>query len=64
MFSLVKFSGLARKLPDWTIAVIIPQAEFMGAITANVRRTLWACGLALLGQPFQLVKTNYSKMER
>jgi PAS domain S-box-containing protein len=35
--------------PDWTIAVIIPQAEFMGAITANVRRTLWVCGLALLG---------------
>jgi diguanylate cyclase (GGDEF)-like protein/PAS domain S-box-containing protein len=34
---------------DWLIVTVVPQADFMGAINANVRRTLLLCGLALVG---------------
>ncbi|NEO87711.1 MAG: PAS domain-containing protein, partial [Spirulina sp. SIO3F2] len=29
--------------PDWTIAIIVPQSEFMDEITTNTQRTLWLC---------------------
>ena len=35
--------------PDWTIATIVPQSEFMAEIAANTRRTIALSGLALLG---------------
>jgi diguanylate cyclase (GGDEF)-like protein len=34
---------------DWLIVTVVPQSDFMGAINANVRRTLMLCGLALVG---------------
>ena len=34
---------------DWLIVTAVPQSDFMGAINANVRRTLMLCGLALVG---------------
>ena len=35
--------------PQWTIAVIVPQTEFMAEITANIRRTVIFCLVALSG---------------
>ncbi|NEO27833.1 MAG: PAS domain-containing protein, partial [Kamptonema sp. SIO4C4] len=35
--------------PDWKIAVIVPQQEFMAEINANTYRTIILCGLAFLG---------------
>ena len=34
---------------DWLILTVVPRSEFMGAITANLRRTIGLCGLALIG---------------
>lgn len=34
---------------DWRIVTVVPQSDFMGEIHANVRRTVWLCGLALVG---------------
>ena len=34
---------------DWLIVTVAPQSDFMGEIYANVRRTVWLCGLALAG---------------
>ncbi len=34
---------------DWLIVAVVPQADFMGAIRSNVRRTVLICGLAFLG---------------
>jgi len=34
---------------DWLIVTAVPQSDFMGAIEANVRRTLLLCGVALAG---------------
>ena len=34
---------------DWRIVTVVPQSDFMGEIHANVRRTVWLCGLALMG---------------
>ncbi|NER82288.1 MAG: PAS domain S-box protein [Leptolyngbya sp. SIO1D8] len=34
---------------DWLIVTVVPESDFMGAIHANVRRTAWICGLALIG---------------
>lgn len=33
---------------DWLIVVVIPEADFMGQINANMRTTLLLCGLALV----------------
>lgn len=32
---------------DWLIIVVVPEADFMGQITANTRTTLWLCVIAL-----------------
>lgn len=34
---------------DWLIVTVVPQSDFMGAINANVHRTLMLCGVALVG---------------
>ena len=34
---------------DWLIVTVVPESDFMGAIHANVHRTVWLCGLALIG---------------
>ncbi|WP_204138571.1 diguanylate cyclase [Halomicronema sp. CCY15110] len=34
---------------DWLIVTVVPQSDFMGAIYANVRRTIVLCGVALVG---------------
>ncbi|MDB9312323.1 response regulator [Spirulina sp. CS-785/01] len=35
--------------PDWKIAIIVPQREFMAEINANTHRTILLCSLAFLG---------------
>ncbi|MFW6264346.1 MAG: PAS domain-containing protein, partial [Cyanobacteriota bacterium] len=34
---------------NWLILTVVPRSEFMGAITANLQRTILLCGLALAG---------------
>ena len=34
---------------DWLVVTVVPKSEFMGAIDANVRRTIALSGVALLG---------------
>lgn len=34
---------------DWLVITAVPQSDFMGEITANVRQTIALCSLALLG---------------
>jgi PAS domain S-box-containing protein len=34
---------------DWLIVTVVPRADFMVAIDANVRRTIWLCALATCG---------------
>ncbi|MFE4108131.1 PAS domain-containing protein [Almyronema epifaneia] len=34
---------------DWLIVVAVPESDFMADIHANVYRTAWLCGLALIG---------------
>jgi PAS domain S-box-containing protein len=37
---------------DWLIVTVVPRADFMTEIDANVRRTLWLCALATIGSIF------------
>ncbi|MBP0017293.1 MAG: response regulator [Cyanobacteria bacterium SBLK] len=44
----LEFANSEISHPNWTIAIIVPQSEFMAEITANTRRTFLLCGLAAI----------------